>query len=322
MKRILKIQSLVLTTILCFTAIPVHSHSATNQHVTSSKAIFASSTPFYSLENFTTQSANIEPRYNSTEHQEQCDYVAQQLNLSSQQTAWMKESTSIVDSKFKSAEGFHARKGTNYLANLKALFLFSKSLGSGGDMISNIINKMPNLSSTEEHHIRIMFESILEYFASKPGASLEQQRFYVYGFAIHLTGDMFAHRVLIKKSTLNSWGQADTSTKKNFQNRDFLDSKRADFKNAIKNEQLYMTDMKAYMQPEGFTFKIFGGTTTRRGAVYIDNTTFMPNRFMAAKKTAASFVKNALNGSFNDISYHRGEYNLTLENFSTYKSVI
>ena len=211
-ESILKIQSLILTSILCFTTVPVYSHSATSQHTLSCKDKLTLNTSF---ENFSTP-YDIEPRYNSTRHQEQCDYVAQELNLSSQQTAWMKESTSIVDSEFDFIEGLHARKGTNYLANLKALFWLSKSLGSEGDIISSVLNRMPNLNSEEEYHTTMVMQATLEYLASKSGASLEQQRFYVYGFAIHLIGDMFAHRILIKKSTLNSWGQTDTATKKRF----------------------------------------------------------------------------------------------------------
>ena len=64
---------------------------------------------------------------------------------------------------------------------------------------------------------------------------------------------------------------------------------------------------------------ISGNASYAQGAVYIDNPTFMPNRIEAAKKTALSFVQNALNGSFSQVKYYREEYNFTLENFAAYK---
>ena len=263
------------------------------------------------------------PNFNPDRHQDQCNYVGSNLGLSATQIAWMTETARAADSKaYEGIKGFHARKGTNYLTNLKALFWYSRLLGKSNDIVTDVINRMPALSSDEKSVMRQMCNAVKSFLESKQGITQEQQKYHVYGFAIHLTGDIFAHRVLIKKSTLDSWNQPDSPTRKNLQAEDFIQATRSQFKEAIRNGQLYMVDMKPYMQPEGFQFKInypTERTTDRQGEVYIDNPTFMPNRIEAAKKTALSFVQNALNGSFSQVKYYREEYNFTLENFAAYK---
>ena len=69
-------------------------------------------------------------------------------------------------------------------------------------------------------------ESLADYLNKKGSISLSQKRYIVYGFGLHLLGDMFAHRTMVKKVNLDKWNQEtpDTPTNKYLQNRDFKPS--------------------------------------------------------------------------------------------------
>lgn len=58
--------------------------------------------------------------------------------------------------------------------------------------------------------------------------------------------------------------------------------------------------------------------------VYIDNKTFMPKRFSAAKQASVSFMTHVRKSgsSFNDVGFYRDTYSLTIENFAAYKASI
>lgn len=273
---------------------------------------------------------SYEPYFNKTGHVDiQCNYVISSLGLTAEQGALLKETCSIVDSSpiFQNVRGLHARKNaegaSNYLANLKALFLSAQLIDKVEVLDETVLLQMPNISAKDRTDVREVIRAIQKYFSGK-NLSSEQKLYLISGLAVHLTGDMYAHRAMLKKASITDWGKPDRADHKYFQTRDFKKATRNEFKEKVNAGQLCTVDMKKYMQDEGFEFRLYGGQTVKtRGPVYIDNLTFMPNRITTAQRTAYSFVKAVRSGGkFSDVTYHRDDFNIDLENFSAYKTAV
>lgn len=260
----------------------------------------------------------------------QCAYVAAQLNLNSQQRAAMEETARASDTMYGDVRGFHARKNedglSNYLANLKALDICARKIDKESDLENYVLSRLPNISAQDKNDVRQMVRTILGHFKDR-NLTREQKRYMICGFGVHLTGDMFAHRTMLKNSTLANWDLKDTTSKKFFQTSDFVPETLSKFKSEIAQGKLCTVDMKPYMKSP-VTAQIYKNgrwqAATRKGEVYIDNMYFMPNRMNACERTAASFVRAAFdtNFSFSDINYYLEDYNLKLENFAQYMSVL
>lgn len=242
----------------------------------------------------------------------QCAYVASHLKLSAQQQAILETSARDADQLYSKVKGFHARKGTNYLAHLKALEFCSVRIDKVSDLKSYVLERLPKISETDATDVGQMIDAILYYVEEEKNyATREQKRYAIAGFGVHLLGDMFAHRTMIKKVWLDSWDKKDTDTVKYFHSEDFKDETVEDFKAKIRAGKLCTVDMRPYMKEPS-------------GATYIDNIKFMPGRIKAAERAAASFVETVfVKGlTFSDINYYLTEYNLQLENFAQYKATV
>lgn len=271
---------------------------------------------------------SYEPYFDKDDHVHyQCEYVIKNLGLTQEQGNLLKETCMAADSSFGNVRGLHARKNaegaSNYLANLKALFLSAQLIDEVDSLEDAVFSRMPKISAKDKADVREVIRVIKEYISEK-NLSSEQKLYLISGFAVHLTGDMYAHRAMLKKASITDWGKPDKADHKYFQTRDFKKATRNEFKEKVNAGQLCTVDMKKYMQNDGFEFKLYGGHTVKtRGPVYIDNLTFMPNRITTAQRTAYSFMKAVRSdGNFSDVTYHRDDFNIDLENFSAYKTAV
>lgn len=273
--------------------------------------------------------SGISPLWLNTDHRDaQCNYVISQLGLNSNQASWLKEGATAPDSYYSETKGFHARAVTNYMACLKAIFMYSQLLGNNDTGLSKkqvILNSMPNISSKDKTFISDMVRDMNNFIDGKGSTTVNQRKYIAYGFGLHLVGDMFAHRVMIKESNLNKWGTKDTTSNKYLQDRDFLSNRIADLKADIKANKVYTASIKEYMPEDGtrtYTLNT-GGTTTKASRVYPDNPTFMPKRFNAAKQASVSLVQKAKNGkNFSGVDLFLDDYNLSLHKYSEYLPLI
>ena len=263
-------------------------------------------------------SPEITPYFSSVGHVDrQCAYVVSHLNLNAQQRAVMEKAARDADSLYGGVRGFHARKNkdgsSNYLVNLKALEICGVRIDKEPNLKSYVLGRMPNNSAKDKDDVGQMIDAIKDYFdrSEQKSYTREQKRYAISGFGVHLLGDMFAHRTMIKKVWLDSWDKKDTDTVKYFHSEDFKDETVEDFKAKIRAGKLCTVDMRPYMKEPS-------------GATYIDNIKFMPGRIKAAERAAASFVETVfVKGlTFSDINYYLTEYNLQLENFAQYKATV
>lgn len=277
----------------------------------------------------------ITPYFSSVGHVDrQCAYVVSHLNLNAQQRAVMEKAARDADSLYGGVRGFHARKNkdgsSNYLANLKALEICGVRIDKEPNLKSYVLGRMPNISAKDKDDVGKMIDATLSYVNDKAkNYTREQKRYAIAGFGIHLLGDMFAHRAMIKKVWLSNWGSTDTTTNKYFQTSDFKPDRLEEFKAKIREGKLCTVDMKPYMKDTvtGYFYherrKEWVQAQTK-GQLYIDNIHFMPGRIKAAERAAASFVETVfVTGiGFPDINYYLKEYNLDLENFAQYKAAL
>lgn len=267
------------------------------------------------------ESSEITPYFGMAGHvQRQCAYVVAHLNLNAQQRAAMEQAARDADFLFGDVRGFHARKNeegsSNYLANLKALEICGVRIDKEPNLRSYVLGRMPKISDKDKKDVGYMIDVIIEYCQEKR-YTREQKRYAIAGFGIHLLGDMFAHRAIIKKSSLTNWDKPNTPTTVYFQTKDFKDGMLQEFKARISRGELCMVDMKEYMKKPS-------DPNIRKGQIYIDNIKFIPARINAAERAAASFVQTVfVTGiAFPDINYYLTEYNLKLENFDQYKAAL
>lgn len=259
----------------------------------------------------------IVPYFNTEGHVDrQCAYVAAKLNLTAGQKAVLVAAAKDADDKYKKVRGFHARKNadgaSNYLANLKALEICGVKIGNVSNLEEYVLSRLPGISAQDKNDVRQMIQAILKYCEDEKNyTTREEMRYCVAGFGLHLIGDMFAHRTIIKKACLTNWGKPNTTTNTYFQTDDFIPATLEQFKSEVRQGKLCIVDMKPFMK-------------TERWKNYIDKITFMPNRIRAAEQAAASFVETVfIKGiGFPDINYYLTEYNLQLENFAQYQSVL
>lgn len=272
-------------------------------------------------------------RWTTTDHiGEQCDYVIKELGLSSSQASWLKDGCGIVDGSYSDVAGLHAKQRTNYMACLKAVFLYGQLLGTQ-DIKQRILASMPNVDGDNKGFVSKVCESLADYLNKKGSISLSQKRYIVYGFGLHLLGDMFAHRTMVKKVNLDKWNQEtpDTPTNKYLQNRDFKPDKVQVVKGKILANQMNTGLLKEYMyaKTEHHIYILNYAVDKQEKKenpiyVYEDNKTFMPKRFNAVKKASVSFLTQVRKsvGNFNNVNLYLGEYNLSLHNYDKYKTSI
>lgn len=289
----------------------------------------------------TTDEENIiTPRWRVTDHkEEQCAYVISKLGLNANQQSWIKDGVGAPDKNYHDVAGFHAKqnpkRSTNYLACLKAIFMFAQLIGTNGNISKKqqILNSMPKIDASTKSDISEMIEKMNAYFDSKGSTTENQRKYIAYGFGLHLLGDMYAHRIMVKEANLNKWiidKAADSPTNKYLQKRDFLPGKVEQVKADIKANIVNTGSLKYYMpeKDSGYNFilnfPIDGKKTTQNpGLVYPDNPTFMPKRFNAVKNASVSFVQKVRSGSsFNNVDLFLDNYNLSLHNYSSYKASI
>lgn len=331
-----KITAILMTLFISFTNLPVYASSFQDapEEYTSE---FLDETSTSSTEDTTEDNNNPLLRWRTTDHMDkQCDYVATKLNLSSSQKSWIKETCKLADTgSYKKLALLHAKRSANYLAGLRTVFVFARNIGK-----SNILNdiilteKMNNLSDKQRENVIALYNAMNSYINSKGSISKEHKQYLLYGFGLHIVGDMFSHRTIVKKITLTDWGKTDTSSIKYFHDRDFNPTKLQSFKSEISNGTLYTAKIRDFMvtndtSDSSHTYKInysINGkkTTTNCEQVYTDNPTFMPKRFSAVKDASVSFMTQVRKSgsSFSDINFYLSNYNLELHNYNSYVSEI
>lgn len=205
--------------------------------------------------------------------------------------------------------------------------MYSQLVGnndSGQSKKQIILNSMPNIDARDKDYISKVIEKMNTFIDGKGSTTVNQRKYIAYGFGLHLVGDMFAHRVMVKVANLNNWGTKDTASNKYLQDRDFIQSQIPAVKAAIQANQVDTASLKEYMPANGHTWTLnTGGTTDQASRVYPDNPTFMPKRFNAAKQASVSFVQKAKNGSaFSGVDLFLDDYNLSLFKYSEHISKI
>lgn len=287
---------------------------------------------------FTNPEDSIDPQWSISDHKNDiCAYVASQLNLTSSQKSWIQTSCAAADSAYKDVRAFHARIRVygsdkdgdgnipvNYLAALKALWMFARLIGTE-NKTQTVLNNLPNVDSKNREYIKTMCQTVQSYLKSQGSITKEHKQYLVYGFALHLIGDIYAHRILVKKTCVDNehWNTKDTSTNKYFQSKDFAEPQK--LQNNVLNGTVYTQEIKTYMKKNAtFSINDGTGTTNKANKVYTDNKTFMPKRFAAAKKASVSFMTHVRKsgGDFSDVSFYRDTYSLTIQSFATYKASI
>lgn len=234
-----------------------------------------------------------------------------------------------MDTKYNGVNAFHATQNKNYMAALKAIFMFAQLIGTNGSISKKqqILNAMPNIDSTTRNDVDQIVTSINQYIDSKGSTSKEQKKYIAYGFRLHLMGDIYAHRTLVKKANWDKRDTQDDATHKYLQMKDFQEGIEETLGDNIATGSVTTGALKDYMRGDGYTYITNypqkGTVVTKMSRVYPDNPYFMPKRVDAMKRASVSFVKQARQGSnFTDVVFFLGEYNISLGNFDMYKSSI
>lgn len=173
----------------------------------------------------------------------------------------------------------------NYVANLKALWKYSKLIYSHTDTYcyNNIINTMPNLTSQEQQDLSILLNTVPNIYAHfqnkfNHAPSKLEQKYLVMGLALHLIGDIYAHRTIVP----SYYGDSDLAdsywNENHFSNYDELLS-------AASAGTLLCTKIDEYMRND---------LPNSLNSYYEDNIDFIPNRYIYSKRTCKKFVHEIL----------------------------
>ena len=141
-----------------------------------------------------------------------------------------------------------------------------------------------------------------ESIADKLKASNKVKKGYlIMGFAIHLMGDIYAHRTLVPTTACDK-----TSTGYILKQSDFTDW--SDFEARVEDFVVEFRDIKEYMR-------------TPSGATYEDKATFYPERYTATESSVASLIKRFNNDKGFDLQKFLGSQHgldRKLNNFINY----
>lgn len=112
------------------------------------------------------------PYFDKDEHVHyQCEYVIKNLGLTQEQGNLLKETCMAADSSFGTVRGLHARKNaegaSNYLANLKALFLSAQLIDEVDSLEDAVLSRMPKISAKDKADVREVIRVIKEYISEK-----------------------------------------------------------------------------------------------------------------------------------------------------------
>lgn len=103
--------------------------------------------------------------------------------------------------------------------------------------------------------------------------NLSNLKWLVMGFAVHLTGDIFAHRTIVPSNT----GYSDEKTASKFDINDFEKDGLAKIKKEVKAGNIEFRDIRLY-------------TSSHKPSEYEDDTSFYPNRYNAAGNAVAKLT--------------------------------
>lgn len=200
----------------------------------------------------------------------------------------------------------------NYVANLKALWKYSKLIYSHTDTYcyNNIINTMPNLTSQEQQDLSILLNTvpnIYTHYQNKFGhaPSKLEQKYLVMGLALHLIGDIYAHRTFVPSYYGNPSTASQYWTQSHFSNYNGLLT-------AASAGTLLCTQIDDYMN---------SNLPNSLNSYYEDNADFIPNRYVYSKMTCKKFVHEIrISGNTFSSSYilRNNSDDIVLYNFSTY----
>ncbi|WP_029324080.1 hypothetical protein [Butyrivibrio sp. AE3004] len=201
----------------------------------------------------------------------------------------------------------------NYILSLNALWLYARKISISNQTDANcraqIVNELPMKNQNERRDIDILLQTIPEIYKlykQKNGnnpTNFEKQ-YLVLGLALHLIGDIYAHRTVL---TLQLYKQAikDGTMKKS----DF--SKRYDeFITKVRNGEIHCSNIDVYMNNPG------------NNMLYEDNTAFLPNRYKYSRASAKKFISNYVrNGSIFQADYlkRNAADGITLDKFDSYR---
>lgn len=177
----------------------------------------------------------------------------------------------------------HAIK--NYVANLKILWKYAKLVkNSQEDIRSAILDSMPNLNTTDVENANILIDTIpliFDFYSAKydvTTVSNFEKKYLVIGLAIHLIGDIYAHRTYIPAS----YGNVDVANQY-FTASHFVDFSK--FITKVSTGEMLPTQTKNYMLDD---------LPNAKNTYYEDNISFIPQRYALSKVTSKNFVRNIL----------------------------
>lgn len=192
-----------------------------------------------------------------------------------------KADTSDMHNSSKGITQLHAQG--NYVANLKAVWKYSKLIYSHSDEYcrSHIKNSMPNLTKNEKEQLDTLLKTIpniYKHYKNKYGhaPSKLEKKYLVMGLAIHLIGDIYAHRTIVPVY------YADTPNTY-FKPAHFINYPA--FIDDVKRGNLRTSKITSYLKED---------LPRTRNLYYEDNTDFIPNRYVYSTETSKNFVSQIL----------------------------
>ena len=221
-----------------------------------------------------------------------------------------KADTTDMHDRSKNIIQLHAMR--NYVANLKALWKYSKLIYENTDTYcyNNIINTMPKLTDKEQQDLSILLKTvpkIYNHYKTKVGhaPSKLEKKYLVMGLALHLIGDIYAHRTFVPAY------YGDTSSSNPYWHQSYF----KDYKKlleAVRTGTLLCTKIDNYMKPN---------LPKKLNSYYEDNVEFIPNRYTFSKRTCKKFIHEIrISGNNFSSSYilRKKSDDIVLDNFNDY----
>lgn len=212
----------------------------------------------------------------------------------------MAATASLVDTCFPSNNDYAFHGKDNYVANLHFLYEVAKAtsytklnyrpenasqgLGVASVFLADIAKKIVHSKDIRcgardiDRMARALEVSITgegNDIRSAVGAvDCSDVQWMIMGYAVHLLGDIFAHRTMVP--TQASFEAKKTST--NFKKSDFNSDMLSEIKKQIKNNNIEFRDIQHY-------------TTNKKPSWYEDNVDFYPNRYKASGNAVYKLIR-------------------------------
>ena len=197
----------------------------------------------------------------------------------------------------------------NYILHLNALWLYAKKISynkTDDNCRDQVLNELRPIKQDEQKDLKVLLETIPEIYKlykNEKGhnpTNFEKQ-YLVLGLALHLIGDIYAHRSIVTIEGVKQAISNGVMNKNDFRNFD-------EFITKVKQGKIRCSRIDEEMKKKSNT-------------KYEDNSAFMPNRFLYSKKTCKSFISNYVknDASFNVNYIKRSDSDgIILQSFENY----